>query len=542
MFISRIIRSFAVRKLTYTEQKMKKSVTLLLAIVLSVLSMRAELDSSNATLLDSLRFYIANIDELAEVREQANDLDKQLLRQADKAETRISLAKKIGSRYLYTNLDSAMMYMRIAYSNAKLCNDVQMQKKLIMNILALLPPTGISAEALEGLSELDYKTLPDSLKQEYWRVASEIYYTVQLPYPQGAYKEKYRHLTLNAIDSLQRYYPHGSPVYHYLNGLSFMLSNEENLATANFVDVLPKLGNHPELKDFAMKKIIEHYSDRPEYRQAYLNYLLQRGINTLNRGIVRPPVMALLGEELIAEGYDDIGKECITLALETPDYSYTSPYSTFDRSHYSRLITMEANTMRRQIHTIIFISIIVLIALLALITRQHLKLNEKKAELESALLKIEEISNEALRTNQNVISLAFLAFEQLHDYNVHVLRKLMAGQAKDLYHDVEKGEYLQRMSEKYFEVFDSNILSTFPDFVEKINALLLPDKKLSLLPGDRLSPELRIAAFMRLGVTDSTKLSQALGLSLNTIYTYRNRLRGRALDRESFENDVRKII
>ena len=85
-------------------------------------------------------------------------------------------------------------------------------------------------------------------------------------------------------------------------------------------------------------------------------------------------------------------------------------------------------------------------------------------------------------------------------------------------------------------------LANFPNFLVGLNRLLQPDKQLSLLPGDRLSPELRIAAFMRLGVTDSARLSQALGLSLNTIYTYRNRLKGRALDRDKFEENVAKVV
>ena len=100
---------------------------------------------------------------------------------------------------------------------------------------------------------------------------------------------------------------------------------------------------------------------------------------------------------------------------------------------------------------------------------------------------------------------------------------------------------MRQLSDKFFLSFDETFLDSFPGFVDSLNTLLEPDKQLALLPGRRLTPELRIAAFLRLGVTDSAKLSQVLGLSVNTIYTYRNRLRGRAIDRASFENDVRKI-
>ena len=119
---------------------------------------------------------------------------------------------------------------------------------------------------------------------------------------------------------------------------------------------------------------------------------------------------------------------------------------------------------------------------------------------------------------------------------------IKAGQVKDLYADVEKGLFRQTLQEKFFEEFDSNFLEDFPGFFEKLNELLLPERRLTVAPGTSLTPELRIAAFMRLGVNDSAKLAQVLNLSLNTIYTYRNRLRGRAADRENFERNIMKII
>jgi DNA-binding CsgD family transcriptional regulator len=46
---------------------------------------------------------------------------------------------------------------------------------------------------------------------------------------------------------------------------------------------------------------------------------------------------------------------------------------------------------------------------------------------------------------------------------------------------------------------------------------------------------------MRLGIDDAAQLSRLLGLSINTIYTYRNKTKLRALDRENFEQNVLKI-
>lgn len=52
---------------------------------------------------------------------------------------------------------------------------------------------------------------------------------------------------------------------------------------------------------------------------------------------------------------------------------------------------------------------------------------------------------------------------------------------------------------------------------------------------------MRIIAFMRLGIEESTRIAQMLNYSVYTIYTYRNKLKNRALSRDSFEEEVMKI-
>lgn len=56
-----------------------------------------------------------------------------------------------------------------------------------------------------------------------------------------------------------------------------------------------------------------------------------------------------------------------------------------------------------------------------------------------------------------------------------------------------------------------------------------------------LNTDLRILAFMRLGIEEGTRIAQVLNYSVYTIYTYRNKLKNRAIDRNTFESDVMKI-
>lgn len=72
--------------------------------------------------------------------------------------------------------------------------------------------------------------------------------------------------------------------------------------------------------------------------------------------------------------------------------------------------------------------------------------------------------------------------------------------------------------------FDELFLHIFPDFVERFNAMLVDDWKLTPKRGELLNTELRIFALIRLGITDNEQIAQVLDYSVNTIYTYKTRV------------------
>ncbi len=76
----------------------------------------------------------------------------------------------------------------------------------------------------------------------------------------------------------------------------------------------------------------------------------------------------------------------------------------------------------------------------------------------------------------------------------------------------------------------------------EFNALLLPDERIELRPGDLLNKELRIYALLRLGISDSAKIAAFLRCSLSTVYNYRTRMRNKAAGaRDEFEKQVMQI-
>lgn len=90
--------------------------------------------------------------------------------------------------------------------------------------------------------------------------------------------------------------------------------------------------------------------------------------------------------------------------------------------------------------------------------------------------------------------------------------------------------------------FDEAFLKIFPDFIEQFNALLLPEERIVPKVGELLNTELRIFALIRLGIYDSATIAKFLNYSVNTIYNYRAKVKGKArCPREDFEAYIKEI-
>ena len=94
----------------------------------------------------------------------------------------------------------------------------------------------------------------------------------------------------------------------------------------------------------------------------------------------------------------------------------------------------------------------------------------------------------------------------------------------------------------FYTSFDTAVLQLYPDFVKEFNALLLPEKRITLRNGEVLNTELRIYALIRFGVNKSTHIASLLRYSVNTIYNYKTQMKMCAIDRDTpFDEQVMKI-
>lgn len=93
-----------------------------------------------------------------------------------------------------------------------------------------------------------------------------------------------------------------------------------------------------------------------------------------------------------------------------------------------------------------------------------------------------------------------------------------------------------------FADFDDAFLTIFPNFIEDFNALFAPENRKIPEGEQKLTTEMRIFALIRLGVKDSERIANFLHYSVNTINTYKTRVKNKSIvSNDEFEDRVMAI-
>ena len=161
-------------------------------------------------------------------------------------------------------------------------------------------------------------------------------------------------------------------------------------------------------------------------------------------------------------------------------------------------------------------------------------LRDANDELENTNAKRELMANA-------FIMLCYQYIERLDSQRKLVIRKIKANQQNELLSILSSSKRGTEESQNFFSQFDKIFLSLYPSFVNELNSLLIPEAQIELKEDNELTPSLRVAVLVRLGVTESPKIAGILSYSLQTIYNYRSTLKNSAIDKEHFEENLQKL-
>jgi len=186
--------------------------------------------------------------------------------------------------------------------------------------------------------------------------------------------------------------------------------------------------------------------------------------------------------------------------------------------------------------------LLILIALL-------LWINNAKKRLHVALNQLEQ-TNEAL-TISNRIRSAYVTqymdecskiIERTTTFYKNLRRLSVKDNTNELFAILKKDDFIKANLADFYQHFDETFLNLFPNFIEEVNALLLPEGQFSISKVNarqQLSTPLRIYALIRLGITNSEDIARFLRVSVQTVFNYRTTYRNLAVgSRDELEQKI----
>ena len=185
--------------------------------------------------------------------------------------------------------------------------------------------------------------------------------------------------------------------------------------------------------------------------------------------------------------------------------------------------------------------LLLLAVLFALMLRQR-ALRKAQRSLEESYATLKESDNVKQAYIAQFLGQLSESIDTSRRYKNHVRKYLKMGNARYLADEIDAMPPIEKDIEGFYKVFDRTFLNLYPGFVDKFNALLLPESAITPKGDSLLTPELRVFALIKLGINDSSSIASLLHYSANTIYNYRAKTKNKARgDRDHFEDAVKAI-
>ena len=523
------------------------------------------------SLLNVLDKTIKEADTYVQIKEnKLHELKKEARKTPPVSVERYHLNNDIYLEYKAYSSDSALHYLNENMLLARQLNDKERELKIQLELSYLLSSIGMYMEAADILNSIDRQTLPSSLLGYYYTCYEHVYFEAGAAQPRyKMFASRYAKLSHAYRDSMQVTLDPSSATDLWLR--------ETQLREA---------GKYDEALEFSDRRLAEASFGTPQYalvayqrfrlfesmgkKDEHLYYLVLSAISDVRSAIKEQSSLMVLAQELNRKGDLKRAYDYINFSWEISQFYKTRLRSWMNITPLSMINGNYQDIIKQQNRELlIYIACVALLALLLVIALIYIYrqmkalsiakkgLQEVNERLFSLNEELEEVNRHLRSTNlelseSNLIKEAYIArffklcsvyVDRLQAYRKLVNKKLQRGQVAELLKMTHLSNDIVTVEvQELYANFDSAFLHLFPNFVESLNALLLPDEQIVLKPDELLNTELRIFALIRLGIKDSSQIAELLHYSVNTIYNYRSRVKTKArVSRDDFEDLVAKI-
>ncbi len=482
--------------------------------------------------------------EIRKLKQEKNELDDII--------SIYNINKEIISQYESFIYDSAEYYILENIGLAEKLGDNDLLKESQIEQAFMYSLSGLFIQAHGILASIEYDQLPTLSKCKYcWTYIR--YYENLIKY--------------TADENYSRQY--NKEIEFYRNEVLGLLDKESDEYWREKAFKLQEAGDYQEAIKILIPSFREKQPDTHLYAMTAMNlakvyalmgngeeedyYLILAAITDAQLAVKENEALLTLATKLYKDGYTDRAYNYIKAALEDANFFN----SRFKNSVIARVQPIIENTyllkIEHQKQNLRRYAVITTLFVIALIIALYFNYSQKRIILKTRkniLQKNEELVELNKRLSEtNIIKEKYIGYfinqssvyiNKLERYRKDVNIKIKTGLINELYNTSSSNTFEKEIEEIYIN-FDRAFLELYPDFVEKFNLLLKPDKRFQL-PENQLNAELRIFALIRLGITDVTQIALQLRLSTQTIYNYKSKVKKNSLiENDLFDEQVKKI-
>ncbi len=453
---------------------------------------------------------------------------------------RWQLNMAIGDQYRVFSTDSAHSYYQksLVLAESTRVDSLILHSKIAR--LNALSAAGIFTEAVLSLDSLKHYPMSSSLRIELMKSGRQLYsYMLSYVNDHSQYYQKYYREYKQYDDSLINLLPRNSSYYRFIYAEHLIQEGKYKDAKAILEKLLGELPDYSNLYGMCAYQMADAFYNQGDEAQ-YARYLALSAICDIKGSVKETLSLPTLAQWLYEQGEVDRAYNYINASLRDA----MTGNARMRAVAIARFVPMIDNAYRQKINSsrdelmIYFMLVTVLLlasAVLFFYLLRHIK------RLRDAQRKLAATSKVQDNYIGNFLGLCSSYADKLESMSKLVSRKIAAGQTDELLKLIKSGKFTEEQNDDFYKIFDNAFLDLYPDFVDEINKLLREEEQMTIKKGAGLPTELRIYAFVRLGVEESTRISQILHYSVSTIYTYRNRMRNKAINRDTFDEDVMRI-
>ena len=483
---------------------------------------------------------------------------------------RLQTYEQLFEEYYVFQFDSAMTYLNKGIKLAKETQNTYYYNSNTISKAELLSIGGLYSEAIHEIEQVDTTGLDKAQHFEYYFSLFRIHTYWADFCNDKTYTPTHR---LKAQEYLKKAMPFcdetDKTYEYYLGEYAVFVLNNPQAARAHYVKAIKQLPQNSRFYAMSCFALSGSYGNEGNTEKQE-EFLLLSSIADIENCTMENFALQNLAMYIFEHNKDelDLAQQYIQTALEDAHF-YNNRLRIIEiSSKLPVIVSSYQQTLNQrnkvQMTAIIAISLLLLFLLSAVfyIVKQTKRLSLQQQELQKNNNQLSELNTQQKELNTQLHDLNALLVDtnrkrerlaklyidlcakyiaRLKKQQTLVKRKIKANQITELLSQLSSERLSEEDAATFLSRFDKAFLDLYPDFTEELNSLLLPEGQIQNKSTDELTTEQRIMALIRLGVKESAEIADLLFYSPQTIYNYRSVLKGKAINKETFEEEVMKL-